>query len=678
MELELLQRTFGLEIELSDMDKSQVKMPSGYSWDEEEVIHNTNGTRGTVTYRYGGEINTPPLLPTEESYAELRSILESCKAAGAIARRDCGLQVHIYIGDLTVEEVKRIYALSYYCTDVLKQICYLPPYSDDQRYRPAPTMDIFERAMQADSFDAMRRVFENSQNKGYVRHFVNVASYFVRKTVEFRLFNTTTDWDEMQACIEFAYRFVDYALTHTLDDFKSLCTCEVFEYQTKVPTNLPKLPDSLIFFSSVRDMDKGITMHEHVDLSSYFVNMLCENSGQEIVCVNPHMYSLETKLSAYKKIVLYVNDGFHHTLYRIVREGVRICYTGKAEFLQGFNADDPVKQVACLMVFHRIRKFLRDGEYYEQRLQSYKESLVSTMENAYSASERLVKMLSEAEYHVGTLNDAIARGGDIFFQFDDYSKYRSTFNSLRENSDFDEQYERMETNYYEVQNNLPKGTKLMLVSTFPYHNMEKIGKIGSKIFYSTQRAKSGVIQDSKKPEFLTFKEPPDDLVIDDPDRLHICNVKSGELLKAQKQYVVKVEKVSGCRFGYFVFYDDYLLGGFGFDYPKNQAYDIWLLSDFSTNNRVPRLSKLILLCVKSAMVRRSLCRKMSNVINTCYTKVYTHEPVSSKYRGPFKKVSRESNHLLYETTLGTLGGKDEIIAKYKQIINNMNHEQNKP
>ena len=56
-------------------------------------------------------------------------------------------------------------------------------------------------------------------------------------------------------------------------------------------------------------------------------------------------------------------------------------------------------------------------------------------------------------------------------------------------------------------------------------------------------------------------------------------------------------------------------------------------------------------------------------ISSCYTKVYTNNPVSMKYRGLFHKVGRDGNHLIYETQLGSINGCEDIIRKYVKYIN---------
>ena len=103
MELGITERTFGLEIEYADVDKSKVFFPQGYEWDEEEFIFNTDGTKGTPSHRFGGEINTPPMHLCWKDYNTLKSVIESFRDNGAMARYGIGIDVHIYVGDLTLK-----------------------------------------------------------------------------------------------------------------------------------------------------------------------------------------------------------------------------------------------------------------------------------------------------------------------------------------------------------------------------------------------------------------------------------------------------------------------------------------------------------------------------------------------------------------------------------------------
>lgn len=55
------ERTFGLEIEMSDVCKSKLKLPDGYSFDKEEHLFNSDLTISSASLRYGCEVNTKPL-----------------------------------------------------------------------------------------------------------------------------------------------------------------------------------------------------------------------------------------------------------------------------------------------------------------------------------------------------------------------------------------------------------------------------------------------------------------------------------------------------------------------------------------------------------------------------------------------------------------------------------------
>lgn len=667
-ELAITKRTFGLEMEYADMDKTKVYLPQGWTWDEEEVITNTDGTRGTFTKPIGGEINTAPLTLTHNDMEKLHDVVRSIEISGAKVSRDNGLDVHIYIGDLTLEELKNIFLLSYHATPAMRIMCKQAEYADEQRYYPAPILEHYLAAKKAETFESLRSVFEDSSKKGFVRYFVNITSYFVRNTVEFRCFNATKQWNEIVDCILFAYRFVNYAITHTEEDFKKLTDVESFIKATKVPKRLPDIETPPIFFSSVKQLNAGITLHSAISVSVPFISMISQNSGEVLSSVNPRLFEFEQKISKHKKIICYNNDELNHILFSIVRNGLRIRYSGYAEFIQEYNADIEANQVASLLAFHKIHNLFRKGEYYENELQAIKDSFDKTYSSILDYSHKLCAFLKDIDYRLGTLNDAIRDGGDIFFNFDDYKRYRTTVTSLKNNSDYQDTFERKTTQYYKVEENLPSGTKLMLISEYGYLNMKKIAQIGTKILYSSDKSDGKIIKTSqKKNTSLSFMDPPDDLDICDSSKLRIVQVTSNELLQAQNIYIKKVQKVSACRMAYMVFYENYFIGGFGFDLPKQSEYDVWLLSDFCTNNKIYRLAKLILYCIQSEEVKKSLSRKMRMIVETMYTKVYSHKPVSMKYRGVFEKVAQESNHLLYSSKFGTSGNIDNIITKYQNL-----------
>lgn len=53
---DIRKRTFGVEIEMCNVERSKVELPEGYLWSKEEHIFNTDGASNS---NFGGEVNTP-------------------------------------------------------------------------------------------------------------------------------------------------------------------------------------------------------------------------------------------------------------------------------------------------------------------------------------------------------------------------------------------------------------------------------------------------------------------------------------------------------------------------------------------------------------------------------------------------------------------------------------------
>ena len=77
-------------------------------------------------------------------------------------------------------------------------------------------------------------------------------------------------------------------------------------------------------------------------------------------------------------------------------------------------------------------------------------------------AEALIDLFAHCTYKLGTINDAINDGGCIFFQYDNFSKHRTTCALLRTNSDYTGKFERMRTEYYDLVETLPVMSLLQL------------------------------------------------------------------------------------------------------------------------------------------------------------------------------------------------------------------------
>lgn len=238
--------------------------------------------------------------------------------------------------------------------------------------------------------------------------------------------------------------------------------------------------------------------------------------------------------------------------------------------------------------------------------------------------------------------------------------------------------------YYNLVESIPSDSYFYYFSNSPYlRNLHKIAMWNNS---SGERRSAGrflycnkpTAQNNASTSYSSYRiecneiVPPDDLEITDASKLIIERVNPPLCHCLQKKYIKKVDQCSVCQFAFVVKYDKYTLGGFGFTLPQHKGYDLFQLTDFCTNNAIPRLSKLILYCIQSVGVQRYLSRRMRKLCEKVISCAYTHKPVSMKYRGVYKKVKEHctSSYLAYEGILGIYPTNKEIIDKYQKSLKN--------
>ena len=320
-----------------------------------------------------------------------------------------------------------------------------------------------------------------------------------------------------------------------------------------------------------------------------------------------------------------------------------------------------------------MHRYTANNEFAAKMLDSIKSAVRESVDKASPVAEKIVKMLNDCEYTNGTLADAIDSGAaSVFYQYENNPRTRSTMAALKRYSNYADEYERKAMDYYGAVEKVKPGQSLMLVSCNEFLGLPKVGKIGWQIFYVTEKQEEkGRVSITEKPEeFFSFEFPPDDLAITDSSKLHIEAIRPLGLTQLQKTFVKRVTKFKRAFCAFAVMYDKYCLGAFGFDFSKTKEYDIWLLSDFCTNNAIPRLSKLVLLCTQTEKVRKLLQRSLGRGVKTVFSYVYTSHPVSMKYRGVYKKVDGDKGRkcLTYVSELGIVSGEDEVMERYKKMI----------
>lgn len=679
-------RTFGVEIEMCNVERSKVLLPEGYTWSKDEEIVNTDGSSKNG---FGGEVNTPPLNITKfADLHTLKSVYESMVQAGGKLKWSIYTHVHIYVGDLEVEDIKKLFLFLCICYPYIKKYAEISPWDEILSISmPIPTDKYYEGVLKANTFGELKELFTNNSTKGYIRHAINISSYFKTQTVEYRTFHATDDFYMAMNCVYSAYRMFYYAINHTLDDFKAISSYEEFCKVTKLKYTTPPVLIPLLYqgnpYSKIESYQTK-PLSYNSKMTSVLSKALEKNNNKDLCIVNGFMYYYELFFLDKVNVSIYCQDAYCYLLHEIANGNVVLRYNGKLGWLEEYNNNTCSRQLALALYAAKLQKFfMSESDRNRSIFESLKLKAKESIEKTEKANDRLMRLLTTCEFHVGTLNEALQKNKVVFFNYGRVDKtQKRTFKLIRDNSDLDMDFSVARNDYYNIVESIPTGTYFYYFSNSPYlSNMHKIAMLNSsngdrwsagKFLYSNQEVKKTEVSTSYSNSNIEVNEvsPPDDLAIDDPKKLKILKVKPSYLRSLQKKYIKKVDQVSLCTYPYIVKYDKYTLGGFGFTLPQHSGYDLFQLTDFATNNNIPRLSKLILYCIQSEVVQMDLSRRMHKLCEKVISIAYTHKPVSMKYRGVYKKNKEHStsSYLAYDGVLGVYKTMEEIISKYQKSI----------
>ena len=687
--IDIQDRTFGIEIEMCNLERSKVSLPEGYSWSKDEQIYNTDGS---TNKSFGGEVNTPPLhICCLKDLHDLRSVYESMVVAGGKIKWSIDTHVHIYAGDLSVDQIKKVFLFFYVCYPYFKKYAHISDWDELVfNAQPVPTEKYFEGVKNAQTFDELQNLFTNQSKKGFIRHAVNISAYFKTKTIEFRTFHATDDFYRAMNCVYSAYRIFYYAISHELEDYQSITSyqqfCEVTGLKYDVPNELCPLLYQGNPYSAIETFMTAPLAYNS-EMVSALHDAVITNGHKEICIVNGFMYYYELFFLDKVEVSIYCQDAYCYLLYMLANGKTSLTYKDKLAWLEDYNNPTPLRQLALALYAVKLQKYFmsesaRNSAVFEALKIKARESIEKTQE----ANERLMRLLTTCDFHVGTLEEAIKNKKVIFFNYGRIEKnQKRAFKLISENSDLKSDFSVARNDYYNLLESIPSDSFFYYFSNSPYlRNLHKIAMWNNS---SGERRSAGrflycnkpTAQNNASTSYSSFRiesneiVPPDDLEITDASKLMIERVDPHLLHCLQKKYIKKVDQCSLCKlFAFVVKYDKYTLGGFGFTLPQHKGYDLFQLTDFCTNNAIPRLSKLILYCIQSVGVQRYVSRRMRKLCEKVISCAYTHKPVSMKYRGVYKKVKEHctSSYLAYEGILGIYPTNKEIIEKYQKSLKN--------
>lgn len=673
---------------MCNLERSKVSLPEGYSWSKDEQIYNTDGS---TNKSFGGEVNTPPLhICCLKDLHDLRSVYESMVVAGGKIKWSIDTHVHIYAGDLPVDQIKKVFLFFYVCYPYFKKYAHISDWDELVfNAQPVPTEKYFEGVKNAQTFDELQNLFTNQSKKGFIRHAVNISAYFKTKTIEFRTFHATDDFYRAMNCVYSAYRIFYYAISHELEDYQSITSyqqfCEVTGLKYDVPNELCPLLYQGNPYSAIETFMTA-PLSYNSEMVSALHDAVITNGHKEICIVNGFMYYYELFFLDKVEVSIYCQDAYCYLLYMLANGKTSLTYKDKLAWLEDYNNPTPSRQLALALYAVKLQKYFmsesaRNSAVFEALKIKARESIEKTEE----ANERLMRLLTTCDFHVGTLEEAIKNKKVIFFNFGRMEKkQKRAFKLISENSDLKLDFSVESNDYYNLVESIPSDSYFYYFSNSPYlRNLHKIAmwnnssgerRSAGRFLYCNKPTAQNIASTSYSSYRIECNEivPPDDLEITDASKLIIERVNPPLLHCLQKKYIKKVDQCSVCQFAFVVKYDKYTLGGFGFTLPQHKGYDLFQLTDFCTNNAIPRLSKLILYCIQSVGVQRYLSRRMRKLCEKVISCAYTHKPVSMKYRGVYKKVKEHctSSYLAYEGILGIYPTNKEIIDKYQKSLKN--------
>lgn len=681
-------RTFGIEIEMCNLERAKVTLPEGYSWSKEESIDNTDCSSNK---QFGGEVNTPPLhLCCLKELHDLRSVYESMVAAGGKIKWSIDTHVHIYVGDLSVDQLKKVYLFFYVCYPYFKRYAKISDWDEHIfNAKPIPTEKYFEGVKNAQTFDELQTLFTNQSKKGFIRHAVNISAYFKTKTIEFRTFHATDDFYRAMNCVYSAYRIFYYAISHELEDYQSITSYKHFCEVTGLKYNTPEELCPLLYqgnpYSAIEAF-MTMPLPYNSEMVSALYDAVKANGHKEICIVNGFMYYYELFFLDKVEVSIYCQDAYCYLLYMLANGKTSLTYKDKLAWLEDYNNPTPSRQLALALYAVKLQKyFMSESARNSAIFDALKIKARESIEKTEEANERLMRLLTTCDFHVGTLEEAIKNKKVIFFNYGRIEKkQKRAFKLISENSDLKSDFSVARNDYYNLVESIPSDSYFYYFSNSPYlRNLHKIAMWNNS---SGERRSAGrflycnkpTAQNNASTSYSSYRiecneiVPPDDLEITDANKLKIERVTPPLLHCLQKKYIKKVDQCSVCTYAFAVKYDKYTLGGFGFTLPQHKGYDLFQLTDFCTNNAIPRLSKLILYCIQSVGVQRYLSRRMHKLCEKVISCAYTHKPVSMKYRGVYKKVKEHctSSYLAYEGILGIYPTNKEIIEKYQKSLKN--------
>lgn len=177
---------------------------------------------GSANDEYKVEFVTPPLK--YEDIELLQNIVRELKRAGAIANKSCGIHIHVDGANHNPLSLRRLVNFMTARQDLIYEALKIDRRANHWCKKLSPELLSEMKKKSNLSANEIESIWYSRHNDGYYGsidhqhynetryHGVNLHSYFSKKTVEFRLFNSTLHAGKIKAYIQFCLAVSAWAI----------------------------------------------------------------------------------------------------------------------------------------------------------------------------------------------------------------------------------------------------------------------------------------------------------------------------------------------------------------------------------------------------------------------------------------------------------------------------------
>lgn len=378
------------------------------------------------------------------------------------------------------------------------------------------------------------------------------------------------------------------------------------------------------------------------------------------VCCSGSFRIEQALRSRYPDIGIYSNDVslYSTAIGRLaINEPFSMTFQGRLEFVEPLLEGKPfLDRAAAVIVAHEMSRFIRNNEYARKHFAYYVESFPVFLDRAKEKLASSLEGISIQGYNGcdwrSHVDEAISHGAGIaafppFFKADYEKQYKFLEDSILWQAPSYDIYDpkMLDEILTKIENS---GVPYCLLSDQVWEHrppmLEYIQGRKKPHYCYARTNRSTVRHLFNKPVPFKYK-PIDPNKLTPKSQVQIIPAETGHLNFIKDVYLAKSIVHTSGLMGFFVYIDGMLVGGIIYALQKHgiatysQGECIYLLSDVTISNEM-KLSKLVALIATSQTLTRMVEKKIVSRIRVVVTTARTHKPVSMKYRGIYKLLTR--------------------------------------